>query len=69
MFGETHEEVEKNPYAKFRRNSSTGYGGDAITGKIQDDRRRPYLATDRTQIRAGITRTFGEHPKQVKKKI
>ena len=33
IFAETHEWVKTNPYAKVRKNISTGYGGDAMTVK------------------------------------
>ena len=32
---ETHLWTERNPYAKFQLNISTGCRGDAMTGKIQ----------------------------------
>ena len=35
VFRETHLGVERNPQAKFGRNSSTGYGGDEIMEKIK----------------------------------
>ena len=60
--------VERNPQTKFQRNSSTGYGRDAITGKFQDGRRRPYLLLDRNQIMACTVSSLGEHPRQVSKK-
>ena len=50
VLDEAHLGVERNSYATFRRKFSAGYGGDAITGKIQYGRWRPYLWTDRNQI-------------------
>ena len=59
--------VERNTYARFTFNYSSGFGGDAITVKIKDGCRRPYLSTDRSHFRADITRPLGEHFRQVSK--
>ena len=52
----------------FQRNSSSGFGGNAITVKIKFGRRRPYLLTDWNHIRADTTRPLGEQHGQVSKK-
>ena len=36
IFGRTHLYIEKNLYARFRQNSSSGFGEDAIKVKIKD---------------------------------
>ena len=46
----------------------TGNGGYAITGKIQNDQRRPNLSTEQNQIGGCTTRPPGKHPRQVSKK-
>ena len=35
VFGQTHLGIERNSYARFRQNSSSGFG-DAVTVKIID---------------------------------
>ena len=60
VFGGDAARVERNPYAKFRRNSSTGYGGDAITGKIQDGRQQPCLSSERNRNRRCTMRPLGK---------
>ena len=32
--------VQKSPYVKFRQNSSAGYGGGAIIGKIRNGQKK-----------------------------
>ena len=36
IFGRTHLYIERNLYARFRQNSSSGFGGDTIKVKIKD---------------------------------
>ena len=36
IFGRTHLYIERNLYARFRQNSTSGFGGDAIKVKIKD---------------------------------
>ena len=68
FFVEKHPEVARKSYAKFQRNSSTGYRGDAIMEKIQDGQWWPYLLTDLNHVWACKIRSLGAHPRQVFKK-
>ena len=68
VFGWTHLGIERNSYARFRQNSSSGFGGDVITVKIKDGCRRPYVSTDRNHFRACTTTPLGKHHRQVSKK-
>ena len=65
IFKQTYLDIERNSYATFRQNSSSGYGGDAITVKIIDGCEGPYLLTDRNNFRSCKTRPLGEHLGQV----
>ena len=67
-FRRTHLDIERNSSAKFRQNSSIGFGADAIKVKIKDGCRRPYLSTDWNQFREDTTRQLMKHLRQVKKK-
>ena len=69
FFAEAHLRVERNPYAKFRQNSSSGYEGNSITGKIQACQWLPNLLTDQYQIWACTTRPPGEQPDKFRKYI
>ena len=51
IFGRTHLYIEKNLYARFRQNSSSGFGEDAIKVKIKDGWR---LAAESYPGRYGI---------------
>ena len=64
----THLDIERNSSARFRQNSSIGFGGDAIKVKIKDGCRRPYLSTDWNQFREDTTRQLVKHLRQVYKK-
>ena len=65
----SHLDIERNSYARFRQNSSSGFGGDAITVKIKDGCRWPYLSTDWNHFRACTTKPLGEHLGQVLKNL
>ena len=67
IFGQTHLDIERNSYARFRRNSSCGFGV-AITVKIKVGHRRPYLSSDRNHFRACTIRPLEEQHRQVTKK-
>ena len=67
FYGDTSRSWEES-ICKVRRHSSTGYGGNAITEKIQDGRQRPYLSSDGNQIWTCTTRPPGEYLRQVSKK-
>ena len=60
--------IERNSYARFRQKSSSGFGGEAITVKIKDGCRRPYLSTDQNHFWACTTRPLGEHLRNISKK-
>ena len=64
-FRRTHLDIERNSYARFRQNSSSGFRGDSITVEIKDGCRRPHLSTDRNNFRACTTRLLGKHLRQV----
>ena len=64
-YGPSFLDIERNSYARFRQNSSSVFGGDAITVKIKDGCRQPYLWTDRNHFRACTTRPLGERLGQV----
>ena len=50
---------------KKKKNASHGSGGDAITAKIKDGCRWPYLSMDRNQFRAVTTKALGKQLRQV----
>ena len=58
-------DIERNLYASFRQHSSSGFGGDAITVKINDRWWRTYLSTDQNHVRADTTRSLAEYLRQV----
>ena len=47
----------------FHKKHMSSFGGDAITVKIKDGCRRPYLSIDRPIFRADTTRPLAEHLK------
>ena len=47
--------------------TSNGSGGDAITAKINDECRRPYLSGDQNHFPAGTPRPQKKHVRQVLK--
>ena len=59
-FKQIHLDIERNLYARFRQNSSSGFGGDAIREKIKDGCPRPYLSMSWNHFRACTTRPLGE---------
>ena len=68
VFQQTHLETARNSYARFRLNSSSSFG-DAITVKLKDGCRRPYLSTDQKKhFLVDTTKPLGEHLRQVSKK-
>ena len=68
VFRQTHLETARNSYARFRLNSSSSFG-DAITVKLKDGCRRPYLSTDQKKhFLVDTTKPLGEHLRQVSKK-
>ena len=66
-FRGTHLDIERKFMQGFEKNSSHGFGGDAITVKMKDGCRRPYLSTDRNHFRPETTRR--EHLGQVSRQI
>ena len=68
IFWQIYLGIERNSYARFRRNSSSGFGVDAITDKNKDGQRRPHLLMDWYHIRVDTTRPLGEQLRQVSKK-
>ena len=68
VFGRTYLNIERNSYARFRQNSSNGFGGDAITVKIKVGCWWPYLSADQNLSRACTTRPLREQLGQVSKK-
>ena len=62
-------DTERNSYARFWQNSSSGFEGDVTSVKIKVGRLQPYLAMDhQNHIRADTTGPLGEQPGQVSKK-
>ena len=59
---------QRNSYARFRQNSSNGFGKDVIMVKIKDGCWQPYLSTDQNHFQACTTRALGKHLGQVSKK-
>ena len=68
IFRQTHLDIERNSYARFQLNSSSGFGGDAIMVKIKDGCRQPYLLMDLCHFQVCTTRPLGEYLGQVLKK-
>ena len=58
-------DTERNSYARFWQNSSSGFEGDATLVKIKVGHWRPYLAMDQNHIPADTTRPLGVQLGQV----
>ena len=54
VFPETHLGVDRNPYAKFQLNSSTGYRRDAIMGKKNPRWSTVAIFVDRAEPNLGV---------------